>query len=95
MIVTRVAKPADAAAISSIWAEAFEGYRSWAPSDWVPPAPTPADLTRFADALRRSDVWCLLALDAEQVIGQWPCRCSAWKTVNPRQLARPTHGSCS
>jgi GNAT superfamily N-acetyltransferase len=69
MTVTRVAKPPDAAAISSIWAEAFEGYRSWAPSDWAPPVSTPADLTRFADALRRSDVWCLLALHDKQVIG--------------------------
>jgi GNAT superfamily N-acetyltransferase len=69
MTVTRIAKPADAAAISSICAEAFEGYRSWAPSDWAPRAPTQADLTRLADALRRSDVWCLLALDDQQVIG--------------------------
>jgi GNAT superfamily N-acetyltransferase len=69
MTVTRVAKPADAAAIASIWAETFEGYRSWAPSDWAPPVPTQADLSRFAGALRRSDVWCLLALDDEQVIG--------------------------
>jgi GNAT superfamily N-acetyltransferase len=69
MTVTRVAEPADVAAIASIWAEAFEGYRSWAPSDWAPPAPTRADLTGLADALRRPDVWCLLALDDERVIG--------------------------
>ena len=65
----RVAEPADAAAISAVLGEAFEGYRSWAPSDWAPPVLTPAGVARFADALGRSDVWCLLALDDERVIG--------------------------
>ena len=88
MTVTRVAKPADAAAISSIWAEAFEGYRSWAPSDWAPPAPTQADLTRFADALRRSDVWCLLALDDEQVIGH-----VAWSRLSMEDPEPPPAGT--
>jgi GNAT superfamily N-acetyltransferase len=69
MTTARVAEPADAAAISAILGEAFEGYRSWAPSDLAPPVPTQADVARFADALGRSDVWCLLALDDQQVIG--------------------------
>ena len=69
MTATRVAEPADAAAISAILGEAFEGYRSWAPSDWAPPVLTQAGVARFADALGRSDVWCLLALDDERVIG--------------------------
>ena len=69
MSTTRVAEPADAAAISAVLGEAFEGYRSWAPSDWAPPVLTPAGVARFADALGRSDVWCLLALDDERVIG--------------------------
>ncbi|MGN6169807.1 MAG: GNAT family N-acetyltransferase [Solirubrobacteraceae bacterium] len=69
MIKTRVGGPADATAISAIHREAFEGYRSWAPSDWSPPHTTEADITRLADGLGRSDVWCLLALDDEQVIG--------------------------
>jgi GNAT superfamily N-acetyltransferase len=69
MTTTRVAERADAAAISAILGEAFEGYRSWAPSDWAPPVPTQADVARFADAFGRSDVWCLLALDDQQVIG--------------------------
>jgi len=29
----------------------------------------PRDVARFADALGRSDVWCLPAIDAQQVIG--------------------------
>jgi GNAT superfamily N-acetyltransferase len=69
MTTTRVAEPADAAAISAIRGEAFEGYRSWAPSDWVPPVLTQAGVARSADALERPDVWCLLALDGQQVIG--------------------------
>jgi len=69
MTTTRVAEPGDAAAISAIFGEAFEGYRSWAPSDWAPPVLTQADVARFADALGHSDVWCLLALDDQQVIG--------------------------
>jgi predicted N-acetyltransferase YhbS len=69
MTTTRVAEPADAAAISGILGEAFEGYRSWAPSDWASPALTQAGVARFADALGRSDGWCLLALDDQQVIG--------------------------
>jgi GNAT superfamily N-acetyltransferase len=69
MIQTRLAEPADASAISAIHREAFEGYRSWAPSDWSPPVRTEADIARLADALGRSDVWCLLALVDEDVIG--------------------------
>jgi Acetyltransferase (GNAT) family len=49
--------------------EAFEGYWSRVPSDWAPPVPTQSDVAGFADALRRSDVSCLLALDDEEVIG--------------------------
>jgi predicted N-acetyltransferase YhbS len=69
MTATRVATPADAAGISAILGEAFQGYRSWAPSDWAPPSRTQADVARLADALGRSDIWCLLALDDQQVIG--------------------------
>jgi GNAT superfamily N-acetyltransferase len=69
MTTGRVAEPADAAAISAILGEAFEGYRSWAPSDWAPPVPTETDVARFADALGRSDVWCLLALEHRHAIG--------------------------
>jgi GNAT superfamily N-acetyltransferase len=69
MTTTRVAEAADAAAISAILDEAVEGYRSWAPSEWAPPVRTQADIARFADDLGRSDVWCLLALDDQRVIG--------------------------
>jgi GNAT superfamily N-acetyltransferase len=69
MSTTRLAQPGDAAAISAILGEAVEDYRSWAPSDWAPPVPTETDVARLADALGCSDVWCLLALDGQQVIG--------------------------
>ena len=69
MAVTRVAQPADAAVIANVLAEAFDGYRAWAPSDWAPPVPTAAEVTRLANALSRSDVWCLLGLDGQEVIG--------------------------
>ena len=42
MTTTRVAEPADAAAISAFLGEAFGGCRSWAPSDWAPPVQTHA-----------------------------------------------------
>jgi predicted N-acetyltransferase YhbS len=66
---TRIAEPDDAPAISAVLAEAFEGYGSWASSSWAPPLPAEADVARLADALRRPDVWCLLALDDGEVIG--------------------------
>jgi len=69
MAVTRVATPADAAVIGEILAEAFCGYRSWAPPEWAPPVPTATDVDRLAGTLERSDVWCLVALDGVDVIG--------------------------
>jgi GNAT superfamily N-acetyltransferase len=69
MRVTRVAKPADARALFAVAAEAIAGYREWAPSEWAPPVPSPADVSRLEGALARADVWCLAALDAEEVIG--------------------------
>lgn len=69
MPVTRVAKPVDAEALSAVLAEAVAGYREWAPSDWAPPVLSAADVSRLAGALARADVWCLVALDAEEVIG--------------------------
>lgn len=69
MSTTRVAEPADAQALSALLAEAFADYREWAPSDWAPPVPSAADVTRLAAALARSDVWCLVALNDQEVIG--------------------------
>jgi hypothetical protein len=36
-VTTRVASAADAPVIAEILAEAFEGYRAWAPPEWSPP----------------------------------------------------------
>lgn len=69
MPITRVAKPADAEALSAVLAEAVAGYREWAPSDWAAPVLSAADMSRLAGALARTDVWCLMALNAEEVIG--------------------------
>jgi GNAT superfamily N-acetyltransferase len=66
---TRIAAATDAPVIAGVLAEAFEGYRAWAPIEWTPPLPSPSDLVRLADALARPDAWCLLALDGDEVIG--------------------------
>jgi GNAT superfamily N-acetyltransferase len=34
-----------------------------------PPVPDPTEIAPFADALARPDVWCLLALEDDKVIG--------------------------
>jgi GNAT superfamily N-acetyltransferase len=69
MTVTRLAQPADAEALSAVLAEAFAGYREWAPSGWAPPVLSAAVVSGLAGALARPDVWCLVALDAEEIIG--------------------------
>jgi GNAT superfamily N-acetyltransferase len=70
MAVTRIASRADASAIAAVLAEAFDGYRCWAPAEWAPPVSTPpAEVARLAQALARPDVWCLLALDGSELIG--------------------------
>ena len=49
--------------------EAVDGYRSWAPSTWQHPVPDSTEIAQFANALARPDVWCLLALEGNKVIG--------------------------
>jgi predicted N-acetyltransferase YhbS len=66
---TRLAEPADAESIAGILAEAFDGYRAWAPSHWTPPVTAGAQVRRLARALADPEVWCLLALDGDDVIG--------------------------
>lgn len=58
---TRVAGPADAVVIAEVLAEGLGDYRAWA-CDWQPPPVTRASVTAIADALRRADTWCVLAL---------------------------------
>lgn len=88
MPVTRVAKPADARALFAVAAEAIAGYREWAPSEWAPPVPSPADVSRLAGALARTEVWCLVALDAEEAIGH--VALSLFTVENPEPPPRGT-----
>ena len=69
MAPTRIATSSDASAIAEEIAEAVAGYRSWAPSTWQPPVLDSTEMVQFADALARPDVWCLLALEGDEVIG--------------------------
>jgi GNAT superfamily N-acetyltransferase len=69
MAPTRIATSLDASAIAADIAEGFAGYRAWAPSCWQPPVPGSTEIAWFADAFTRPDVWCLLALDGDEVIG--------------------------
>ena len=67
-VTTRVASAADAGVIAEILAEAFEGYRAWAPPGWSPP-PSEGAETFLAAALLRSDVWFLLAIAHGKAVG--------------------------
>ena len=69
MAPTRIATSLDASAIAADIAEGFAGYRAWAPSSWQPPVPGSTEIAQFADALTRRDVWRLLALEGDEVIG--------------------------
>ena len=69
MAPTRLATSLDASAIAADIAEGFAGYRAWAPASWQPPVPGSTEIAQFADALTRRDVWCLLALEGDEVIG--------------------------
>jgi predicted N-acetyltransferase YhbS len=69
MAPTRIATPLDAGAIAADIAEGFAGYRAWAPSEWHPPVPGSTEIAWLADALQQPDVWCLLALESDGVIG--------------------------
>jgi predicted N-acetyltransferase YhbS len=65
----RIAYPGDAHQIAAIVADAFEAYRLWAPSDWSPPRLGEEEELVLARALRRADVWCMLALAGGEVVG--------------------------
>jgi GNAT superfamily N-acetyltransferase len=67
-VTTRVASAADAPVIAEILAEAFEGYRAWAPPEWSPPS-MDGEEAFLAVALSRSDVWFLLARAHGKAVG--------------------------
>jgi predicted N-acetyltransferase YhbS len=88
-VITRLATPTDAPDIAAVLGEAFDGYRSWAPREWMPPVPTVAEeVTRLADALARPDVWCLIALDGPELIGH--VALSAFTVEDPESPAPGT-----
>ena len=65
----RRAAPADAAGLAANVADGFATYLEWAPARWAPPEITPAALARLRSRLSSDDVWCLVALEREGVIG--------------------------
>ena len=65
----RIAAPSDATAIARNIAEGFESYREWAPPGWKPPILGEADIKRLQARLGDDDVWCLVALDGEEIVG--------------------------
>ena len=67
-VTTRVARAADARVIAEILAEAFDGYRAWAPREWSPPRRDEEE-SFLAPALARSDVWFLLAIAHGKAVG--------------------------
>jgi GNAT superfamily N-acetyltransferase len=64
-----LAEPADAEVIATVLAEAFDGYRAWAPPQWTPPIATSTEAARLRGALADPEVWCLLALNKDELIG--------------------------
>lgn len=68
-LVMRVAGPDDAPTITQILAEAFEGYRAWAPPEWSPPLRVGEEAPRLAAALSRPGVWCLMAVAEGRAAG--------------------------
>ena len=66
---TRIATPADAEALVANVADGFAGYLAWAPEGWTPPAHGPAETARLAARLRDPEIWSLMALEGEEVVG--------------------------
>ena len=69
---TRRATPSDAPALVANLEDGFASYIAWAPVGWTPsvaiPDP-PAARARIAERLAQPDVWCLIALEGENVAG--------------------------
>lgn len=66
---TRRAGPDDASTLAATLADAFDGYREWAPSGWAPPTQSDEATEALAEALSRADVWCLLAESQNEPVG--------------------------
>jgi predicted N-acetyltransferase YhbS len=72
----RPATPADAETLAASVREAFEAYRAFAPDGWRPPSAA-TELALMRAALRRADVWCLLADAAGELAGHVALRPAA------------------
>jgi len=55
--------------------------------------PSAADLARLSEALARPDVWAVLALDADEVIGHVALSLFSIEDPEPRRPARLICGS--
>lgn len=65
-VTLRPATPDDAQAIADLVGLSFEGYRSFAGSDWRPPDPAgPANLLGLEARLRSPDHWALVAREPD------------------------------
>lgn len=64
----RAADPTDAERVATVLSEAFEGYRSFAPSGWEPPDPG-RELEVVRERLNSSTVWCLIAEAGDEPAG--------------------------
>jgi GNAT superfamily N-acetyltransferase len=68
-IRTRLAGPGDIDAVTALVEDGVDGYRVWAPSAWVPPAPTPEQRARLRANFENDDAWILMALDGDELVG--------------------------
>ncbi len=66
---TRRATPSDAPALVANVEDGFASYIAWAPVGWTPPVQGSAARARLAERLAQPDVWCLIALEGENVAG--------------------------
>jgi GNAT superfamily N-acetyltransferase len=64
----RVAGPEDAERINDVRQQGFEGYRSFGPPGWEPPAAA-AELATIRARLASPDVWCFLAEEDGDMAG--------------------------
>jgi GNAT superfamily N-acetyltransferase len=65
----RLARPEDAERLAAVQLEGFESYRSFAPPGWDPPDPW-EELDRMREHLGEPEVWCLIAEQDGDVVGQ-------------------------
>jgi GNAT superfamily N-acetyltransferase len=66
---TRRATQSDAAALVANVEDGFASYIAWAPVGWTPPEQGSAARARIVERLAQPDVWCLMALEGENVAG--------------------------